>query len=223
MGVNLYLLDRRPVTLVIGGSRHIVGMLRRFFKITEMDTARSAECAAAGEIKPSPVAVMNIDVVEMPLANETDGLAPAHLVLGWDEGRGSVTDFRWDYLPLLGYAVRENSTGSYILHEERSGRLHVMDIARAHALHLLDANGQLLRIGQPRVVECRKVVHYITGYAEADCTFDNGSQEKLVISVGGASLPEPGWLIGKTPMETQHYPPRPPTAHSPGMPYTPRQ
>ena len=85
------------------------------------------------------------------------------LVLGWDEGRGSVTDFGWDYLPRLGYAVRDPAGGSYTLQEERAGLLHVIDDRRPRELDLLAAGGELIRRGQPRITMCRSVRPYIAG------------------------------------------------------------
>jgi hypothetical protein len=178
MGVNTFLLDRRIVTLLIGANRQTVGTLRRFFQITELDDERAAELDAAARIRPSPAAVLVMDITELPLAGEPDKPAAAHLVLGWDEGRGSVTDFGWDYLPGLGYAVRDPVAGNYILHEERAGVLHTIDAARARTLLLLGQDGELIRRGQPRITTCRSVRPYIPGYAEADCTFDSMSRSR---------------------------------------------
>jgi hypothetical protein len=147
MAVNTFLLDRRTVTLLIGRSRQTVGTLRRFFKVTELDQKRAAELTAASRIRPSPLAVMMVDVSEFPLAATPDKPIAAHLVLGWDDGRGSVTDFGWDYLPKLGYAVRDPAGGDYVLYEERSGLLYPLDAQRAQELGLLDAAGHLLRRG----------------------------------------------------------------------------
>ena len=112
MGVNTFLLDRRTAVLVIGGSRQTVGTLRSFFKLTELDLGegRVAELEAAARITPSPTAAMIMGLTELPLADKPGKPVAAHLVLGWDEGRGSVTDFGWDYLPQLGYAVRNAAT-----------------------------------------------------------------------------------------------------------------
>ncbi len=51
--------------------------------------------------------------------------------LGWDEGRGSVTDFGWDHLPQLGYAVRNPATQEYVLFELRDELLYPIDATRA--------------------------------------------------------------------------------------------
>jgi hypothetical protein len=175
MGVDIFLLVRRTVTLLVGGSKLTVGTLRHFFKITELDEERATEQEASARITPSPVAAMIIDISERPLAADPDRPIAAHLVLGWDEGRGSVTDFGWDYLPRLGYAVRDPANGTYTLYEERSGLLHAIDAARAQEMGLLDATRRLIRHGQPRITECRSVRPYIAGYVEADCAFDSGT------------------------------------------------
>lgn len=210
MGVNTFLLDRRTASLLVGTTRQTVGTLRRFFKLTELDDERAAELDAAARIAPSPAAALIVDISELPLAGEPGKPVAAHLVLGWDEGRGSVTDFGWDYLPRLGYAVRDAAIGHYVLHEERDHVLHRLDRDRAVALGLIDPDGQLVRRGQPVISECRSVRPYISGYAEADCMFDDGREEKLLVGVGGGSLPEPAWFAGKKPMQVGQYPPAPP-------------
>ena len=170
MGVNTFLLDRRTATLFVGGSEQTVGTLRRFFKITELDDERAAELDAAaciapitgGRIRSGHLGIVARKIPDKPVA--------AHLVLGWDEGRGSVTDFGWDYLPQLGYAIRDRDTGHYILHEEREGLLHAIDNRRAHELGLLTAGGELIRHGQPRIATCRSVLPYIQQYVLMPCT-----------------------------------------------------
>ena len=205
MGVNLFLLDRRTVTLVIGGSRHTVGTLRRFFKLTELDEERGAELDAAARIKPSPAAALIVDISELPLVDMPSKPVPAHLVLGWDDGRSSVTDFGWDYLPHLGYAVRDRTTGHYALYEKRCGILHLIDDPRARDLGLVTATGELVRHGQPRIVACRSVMPYIPGYAEADCTFDSGATDKLLIATPDGETPPKAWFFGKRPMDVERY------------------
>ena len=208
MGVNTFLLDRRTATLLVGGKKQTVGTLRRFYKLTELDDARAAELDAAACIRPSPAAALIVDISELPLAGAPDKPVAAHLVLGWDEGRGSVTDFGWDYLPQLGYGVRDSSNGHYILHEERAGLLHAIDDRRACELNLLAASGELVRHGQPRITVCHAVRPYIEGFAEADCTLDDGREEKLLVRTTGDDLPNPAWLAGKKPMEVETYRPK---------------
>lgn len=208
MGVNTFLLDRRTATLLIGASKQTVGTLRRFFKLTELDEERAAELDAAASIAPSPAAALVMDISELPLASEPDRPVAAHLVLGWDDGRGSVTDFGWDYLPQLGYAVRDRADGNYTLYEERSGLLHTIDDRRVRKLGLLDANCELIRRGQPRITACRSVTSYIIpGYAEADCTFDSGTGDKLLIVTLDNQLPPEDWFIGKRPLDVRCYQP----------------
>ena len=62
------------------------------------------------------------------------------------------------------------------------------------------------------ISKCLSVRLVITGYAEADCTFDNGREEKVWIGVAAGLLPEPTWLVGKTPMQIKKYPPERPAS-----------
>src|ERR1700733_2234088 len=142
MGVNIFILDRRPIKLAVAGLELEVGALRRFWKITELDEERAGELdasAAAVSGKPSPKAAMIADVVEMPLASKPGIEVNAHQVIGWDKGRTSVTDMDWDYLPILGYAVRDPGSGVFTLHESRDGALHRLNRDRAVELGLIDA------------------------------------------------------------------------------------
>jgi hypothetical protein len=155
MGVNIYLLDRRPVQLVVAGTLQHIGALRGFWKVTEMDDERVRELRAAetaASLMPSPKAAMIADVEEKPLAREADTSVRAHCVIGWDEGRTSVTDMRWDFLPVLGYAVR-NPDGAFVLHEERDDGLHGLERERALQLGLIDREGRLVRRGQPVILD----------------------------------------------------------------------
>ena len=205
MGVNIFLLDRRTATLVIGGRTQTIGTLRRFFKVTELDPKRASELDVAARITPSPVAALVIDITELSLASAPDALVPAHLVLGWDEGRGSVTDFRWDFLPRLGYAVRNPETGVYVLHQDREGILYPIGPERALELGLVDTAGRTVRHGQPRITSCHSVSRYIAGYAEVACTFDNGTSERLLVAIADSRLPPSEWLVGKRPMDVECY------------------
>lgn len=214
MGVNIYILDRRPARLSVGGIEQSVGSLRRFWKITELNRERSGELEeweAIARTIPSPPAAMLSDVYEMPLGSENSASVKAHLVIGWDEGRTSVTDMRWDYLPTLGYGVLDRESGVFVLHEERAGVLFPVSRERATEIGLIGSGGRLVRRGQPTIVECRSVRPYIPGYAEADCTFDDGKVEKLLIGTTGESLPEPSWLVGKKPMQAERYVPMRPS------------
>jgi hypothetical protein len=199
MGVNTFLLNRRTAVVRIGASSQTVGTLRRFFKLTELDEERAAELDAAAGITPSPAATMIMDITELPLASEPGKPVPGHLVLGWDEGRGSVTDFDWDYLPQLGYAVRNAATQEYVLFELRDERLYPIDTDRAIDLNLLDAEGHLIRHGQPVITGCESVRPFLDRYADAACTLSSGATEKLMTKIEGGSLPPAEWFIGKTP------------------------
>ena len=209
MGVNIFILDRRPAKLTVAGIEQDVGSLRRFWKITELDEERSSELStseAVASSMPSPKAAMVADVVEMPLGSTSGIDVRAHLVIGWDEGRTSVTDMGWDYLPVLGYAVRDPGSGVFVLHEERDHALHPLNRERALGLGLIGPNGQLTRRGQPVISECRSVRSYfLEGYAEADCTFDNGTSDRLLVATSDTELPKEAWFVGKRPMDVQRY------------------
>ena len=206
MGVVLFMLDRRSVTLIIGETRHTVGTLRRHFKLTELDERGSAEVVSAATAMPSPLAAMLMDISEMPMRNVSGKYAAAHLVLGWDNGRESVTDLGWDYLPRLGYAVRDPHAHEFILHEEGpDGYLVPINTGRAGALGLLDASGSLVQRGQPRIRECRRVRHYLSGYAEAECVFENGAIERLLTRIADNDMPPTEWFVGKRPMDVARF------------------
>lgn len=150
---------------------------------------------------------MLADVYDMPVGLEDATSVKAHLIIGWDEGRTRVTDMGWDYLPTLGYGVRDRTSGAFVFHEERAGVLYPVSRECAADLGLIDAGGKLMRRGQPSIAVCRSVQPYIAGYAEADCTFDDGRAEKLLIGVIGNELPDPSWLTGKKPMQVEQYAP----------------
>lgn len=207
MGVNTFLLDRRTATVVIDGTKQTVGTLRRFFKLTEFDEDRAAERDSATLIRPSPVAAMIMDVSDFPLASAPDTPVAAHLVIGWDEGRGSVTDFGWDFLPTLGYAARDPATHEYTLFELRDGLLHPIDAARACSLGLLDGQGRLVRHGQPVITSCENVRPFLDRYADADCTLSSGRKETLMTVIPDGQLPPAEWFLGKTPRQTTEYRP----------------
>lgn len=212
MGVQLYLLDRRPTTLVVGGSFHEIGTLRRFWKATELDDDRTAEIDAARSRirqKPAPVAVMLNDVIETALEIEPARTVPAHLVLGWDADRVSVADLDWEHLPILGYAVRDIGTGRYVLHEAGEGKDGLLRaVTRDCALDrgLLTVDGQLARHGQPRITACHGVTPFIETYAEADCLLADGTSARILTSVTPGHLPDPAWYAGKRPADVATYP-----------------
>ncbi len=208
MGVQTYLIDRRMVTLFVDGIGVEIATLRRFWKVTEIDNERAAEIDAARASlsgKSAPVAVMVADVTELPLASAPGMAAAVHLVLGWDEDRVSVTDFLWDYLPVLGYAVKTIDTTCYALHEERDGLLYPVSESRAMALGILEAGGRLVRHGQPSITECRAVKPYINLYAEADCLLSDGRTAEILTSIGAGNLPTPSWYEGKRPADVAVY------------------
>jgi hypothetical protein len=214
MGVNTFLLDRRTAKLLIGGNSQTVGTLRRFFKLTELDEKRAAELDAAARITPSPAAAMLMDITELPLADEPARPVAAHMVLGWDEGRGSVTDFGWDYLPRLGYALRNAATQEYVLFELRDDLLYPIDARQAFDLGLLDGHGRLIRRGQPVITGCENVRPFLNHYADADCTLSSGATETLMTAIEGGTLPPAEWFLGKRPMDVKRYR-RPPAGPAP--------
>jgi hypothetical protein len=148
---------------------------------------------------------MIADVAELPLASAPSRAIVVHLVLGWDEDRASVTDFAWEYLPALGYAVKTIDSAGYALHEERGGLLYPVTESRALALGLLDAGGRFVRHGQPSITECRAVKPYINLYAEAQCLLSNGRIVEILTSIGAGSLPTPSWYKGKRPADVAIY------------------
>ena len=208
MGVQIYLLDRRRVTLLVDDLVQEIGTLRRSWKVTEIDSDRAIEIDAAKaglQGKAAPVAVMVADVTELPLAAEPSIPVAAHLVLGWDADRSSVTDFEWDYLPVLGYAVQTSSSAGYILHEERAGGLFLVTRARAVELGIRDQAGHFLRLGQPSIAECNSVRPYIAGYTQANCVLINGRDAEILTSTPSGQAPEIAWYIGKRPRDAAQY------------------
>ena len=209
MGVQIYLLDRRTVTLLVDGISEKIGTVRSFWKVTEIDKERAAEIDAVEASlrgKTAPVAVMIAEVGELPLASEPDKAIAVHLVLGWDEDRASVTDFNWSYLPVLGYAVKTDDSTAYRLHEERDGLLHPMIKSRAVELGILGTAGKLLRRGQPTIIECRMVKPYITIYAEADCLLSDGRAATILTSIEDGNLPVRTWYAGRRPSDVAVFP-----------------
>ena len=210
VGVNIFILDRRPAKLAIAGVVQDVGSLRGFWKITELDEKRTAELSAweaAVSALPSPKAALIADVVEMPLASKPGIEVNAHQVIGWDEGRTSVTDMGWDYLPVLGYAVRDSGNEIFTLHERRDSVLHQLGHDRAVELGLIGPDGQLVRRGQPVITRCENVRPFLDKYADADCTLSTGDRTTLIATIEGGRLPPPKWFIGKTPKEATNYSP----------------
>ena len=78
----------------------------------------------------------------MPLGQRSQ---QAYLVIGWDAQRTEVTDYGWDDLPVLGYAVREGGMAELVLHEEREGLLYPLSFSRAIALGILSKTGKFQR------------------------------------------------------------------------------
>ena len=206
MGVVVHALDRRTVTLDVAGTRHEVGTLRHVSKLTELDGRRTTDLARAAAL-PSPPAAMVATPVHLPLAEGGGDAVAAHLVLGWDEGRGSVTDMGWDYLPVLGHAVRDAARGVFVLHELRDGTLHPLDRGRAAVLELLAEDGSLRRQGQPVIAQCRAVQSYGPEFAVADCVLEGGRRERIYMRLAGEAMPDPSWLVGRRPMDLEHHEP----------------
>lgn len=202
MGVNLYILDRRYVTLSIDDGRYQIGTLRLAGKLTEQP--RTTDSVDLHNL-PMPVAVLVAEPNESRSFNgDTIG---AHVILGWDEDRNSVSDLGWDHLPILGYGVRDPSTGIYVLYNLRNGTLHPVPQAEASAKGLIDG-GRLIRMGQPTIAACDAVRPLDLGspFAEADCVLSDGRQASILVELAGETLPDPAWLIGKRPMDVTIFP-----------------
>ena len=210
MGVQIYLLERKLVTLSVGGLEQTIGTLRRSWKITELNQEREREIEHAKafvQVKPAPVAVMLADVADLPLDGGGNGRrhVAAHLVLGWDADRPSVTDLNWDYLPILGYAVREDVSALYVLHEEKKEGLSPITRHRAVELGIHNEAGDFIRKGQPEIVECKSVRSFITGYAEAECTLSDGRPAQILTSIDSTLIPTNAWYIGRRPSDVARY------------------
>ena len=208
MGVQIYLLDRRTVTLRVDDFLQEIGTLRRFWKVTEIDQerAKEIETAKANIIgKAAPMAVMTADTLEFPLATNPALLAQAHIVIGWDADRSSVTDFGWDYLPVLGFAVRIPGSTEYTLHEDRGGVLYPLAKSRAIEQGILGGEGQPVRHGQPLIVDCKLVKPFISSYVQAECVLTDGQAVELVTSIGSGAPPNPAWYVGKRPVDVERY------------------
>lgn len=210
MGVQIYLLDRRNVTLVVDHQSIQIGTVRRSWKVTEIDDERAKEINAAKASlagREAPLAVMIADVVgHLPLASEPGQSVEAHMVIGWDADRSSVTDFGWDYLPVLGYAIRNPNSAAYTLHEEKMGVLYRLTFNRAVELGVLDQAGSFVRRGQPSIIECRSVQTYISAYAQADCVLSDGRAAEILTAVEPGNLPDRAWYAGKRPADVTRYP-----------------
>lgn len=210
MGVQIYLLERKLVSLSVGGLEQAIGTLRRSWKVTELDQERASEidnAKAFVQRKAAPVAVMLADVTDLTLVGAGNGKrhVAAHLVLGWDLDRPSVTDFNWDYLPVLGYAVREDASAPYVLHEVRDEGLSPITRDRAVELGIHNEAGDFVRRGQPKIVECKTVRPFITGYAEAECTLSDGRSAQILTSIDSTLLPENAWYVGRRPSDVARY------------------
>jgi hypothetical protein len=208
MGVLIYLLDTRKVKLRIGALVKSIGTLRSFRKMTEVDGSDASYLdsldLSARKIY-GPVAVMTADFESCALATSPNRTTAAHMVLGWESGLSRTNDQNWDYLPILGYAVRNSSSCEYTLHEKRSELLHPLTATRATELGILSPHGKLTRKGQPSIIYCGHVLPYISTYAEAKCVFDNGDTFDLLTRIEGVGLPGPEWYVGKRPSEVKCY------------------
>ena len=149
---------------------------------------------------------MVADITEFPLPDEPGILVPAHLVLGWDSDRFSVSDFAWDYLPILGYAVRNASSTGYELHEVHDGTLYPLAKSRAIEQSILNEAGELIRRGQPSITGCRAVRPFISTYAQADCVLSDGRAAEVLTRIEPGNLPDTAWYVGKRPVDVSQYP-----------------
>ncbi|HQT43700.1 MAG TPA: hypothetical protein PLD79_06845 [Halothiobacillus sp.] len=139
MGVDLYLLNKRKTALVIDGKKTRIGTASRLCKLTEinewrMATITATEAALAGQKMPKTV-IIDIEY-DMPMALSRETLN-ARPVLRWADDRTRVTDFEWDDLPVLGYAIRDNESHAYTLYEKRFGKLYPVSVDRAIEVGIL--------------------------------------------------------------------------------------
>lgn len=207
MGVQIYLLDHRTAILNIGGYRHTIGILRRSWKVTEVDDGRATEIEFAQRRLRShdnPKAVLIADVTEMPLAGEAEYIVSSHLVLGWDTDRFEVTDFEWDYLPVLGYAVREPQADEYILYDVFENKLSKSTAEIAKENGLLTQTGEIARFGQPTITQCKSITPFMTNYVKADCILSDGRNAEILTAYS-ALPPQADWYAGKRPDDVLHY------------------
>jgi hypothetical protein len=208
MGVQIFLLDHRKVRISIDGHNHMIGTLRRFCKVTEVDSARHAEIEAGKETlrdKPSPNAVMVVSPIERPLAASPTIEVSAYPVLGWDKDRYEVTDWDWDHLPVLGYAVKDPDSGDYVLHELLQDHLYPLEISSAVKMGFMTQAGQLLRLGQPSISNCHNVRPFLSRFAEAECIMDNGRVAKICTKIEAGVLPDIAWYLGKRPLDVASF------------------
>ena len=208
MGVQVYLLEQQTVKLSVEGLTQEIGTLRRSWKVTEFDHERSMEIGAAiASVRDdvAPVAAMLADVTELTLAREPHRSVAAHLVLGWDSDRSTVTDFGWDYLPVIGYAVMVNPSDAYVLHEETPEGLLPISRDRAVELGIYTSAGQFIRRGQPAIIGCSSVRSYITGYFEADCILSDGRTVNILTAKKSAGPPDTSWYVGKRPSDVARH------------------
>lgn len=207
MGVQIYLLDHRTAILNIGGYRHTIGILRRSWKVTEVDEGRAAEIDLAQRrlrSQESPKAVLIADVTEMPLAGEPEHIVSSHLVLGWDADRFEVTDFGWDYLPVLGYAVRDPEADEYSLYDVFKNKLSKSTTETAQENGLLGQTGEMARLGQPTITKCKSINPFMTNYVKADCILSDGRNAEILTAY--SALPPKGdWYAGKRPADVLNY------------------
>jgi hypothetical protein len=208
MGIQTYLLGGTKVRILIGGVPVKAGTLRRFWKVTEIEAERATEISAAEarvRKKAAPALVMVADVDEMPLADKPDQLVPAHLVLGWDPDRFMVTDFNWDYLPVIGYAVRQSMSDNYELYEEVDGFLKSITIASAIEGNILSRRHKYILKASPTISQCYSVGAFISNFAQARCALNNGCQVDLLTAIPNNILPNSNWYIGKRTLDVTRY------------------
>jgi hypothetical protein len=117
----------------------------------------------------------------------------------------TVTDLDWDYLPILGYAVRNIALSNYTLCEDMSGTLQGIEADRAVQLGILNTSGQLIRNGQPSIVACEAIRIFISTYVQADCMLSDGRSVEVLTFIGSGLPPQKGWYIGKRPAEAANF------------------
>jgi len=117
MGVDLFILNRRQTTLIIGGKKVRAGVAKKICKLTEIDDTLAANiqtATAALEAMKKPKIVI-VDRIYCFPASASEQYREGHPVLAWHPKAAQVTDLNWDMMPVLGYAEKDNTTGTYVV------------------------------------------------------------------------------------------------------------
>jgi hypothetical protein len=212
MGIQLYLLGSRKTSFFIEDHSFQIGTLKRFYKSSEITPYRESQMAAVAaqvKAKPAPKAVMMESADESPyhlrLKSAPTRPANAHLLLGWERDRSSISDYKWDYLPVLGYLVESPTTGWLELYDENDGYLQLTSYKSAIKNGILNKAGQMDYFSQPGISKCLSLTGIGADHVTADCLLDNGELESLIVKVRNDNRPPLDWFSGKKPSQVVHY------------------